>query len=79
MCLADLGALTMWDAQIGRLMDILEEKNVADSTAIFYTADNGAHQVRFQRISTDFNGFQRISTEESWFAIGNPDFLLKNG
>ena len=35
-----LGALTMWDVQIGRLMSTLKEKGVADSTAIFYTADN---------------------------------------
>ena len=35
-----LGALTMWDVQIGRLMSMLKEKGVADSTAIFYTADN---------------------------------------
>ena len=34
----------MWDAQIGRLMAMLKDKDVADSTAIFYTADNGAHQ-----------------------------------
>ena len=33
-----LGALTMWDVQIGRLMSTLKEKNVADKTAIFYTA-----------------------------------------
>ena len=33
-----LGALTMWDVQIGRLMSMLKEKNVADKTAIFYTA-----------------------------------------
>lgn len=33
-----LGALTMWDVQIGRLMSMLKEKDVADKTAIFYTA-----------------------------------------
>jgi arylsulfatase A-like enzyme len=27
-------------------MSMLKEKGVADKTAIFYTADNGAHQVR---------------------------------
>ena len=36
----------MWDVQVGRLMSMLKEKGVADKTAIFYTADNGAHQVR---------------------------------
>lgn len=39
-----LGALTMWDTQIGRLMQLLEDKGAAENTAIFYTADNGPHQ-----------------------------------
>jgi arylsulfatase A-like enzyme len=47
-----LGALTMWDVQVGRLMSMLKEKGVADKTAIFYTADNGAHQVRQPKKNT---------------------------
>jgi arylsulfatase A-like enzyme len=39
-----LGALTMWDVQLGRIMGLLKDNNVADHTAIFYTADNGPHQ-----------------------------------
>jgi hypothetical protein len=33
-----LGALTMWDTQVGRLMKLLKDQGVADDTAIFYTA-----------------------------------------
>jgi arylsulfatase A-like enzyme len=32
-----LGALTMWDAQVGRLLTLLKTQNVASNTAIFYT------------------------------------------
>merc|ERR1712232_501546 len=39
-----LGALTMWDVQIGRLLQLLKDQGVADDTVIFYTADNGPHQ-----------------------------------
>lgn len=39
-----LGALTMWDVQIGRLLELLRQHDVADDTVIFYTADNGPHQ-----------------------------------
>lgn len=39
-----LGALTMWDTQVGRLLQLLQDHGVADDTVIFYTADNGAHQ-----------------------------------
>jgi len=39
-----LGALTMWDAALGRLMQLLKDEGVADDTIIFYTADNGPHQ-----------------------------------
>jgi arylsulfatase A-like enzyme len=39
-----LGALTMWDAQLGRLLGLLRSRGVADHTAILYTADNGPHQ-----------------------------------
>ena len=39
-----LGALTMWDSQVGRLLGLLKEKGVAERTAIFYTTDNGPHQ-----------------------------------
>ena len=42
-----LGALTMWDKQVGRLMGLLEEKKVAPQTAIFYTTDNGYHLGQF--------------------------------
>ena len=33
-----LGALTMWDDQIGRLMGLLKDQGVAESTAIFYVS-----------------------------------------
>lgn len=39
-----LGALTMWDTQLGRLMGLLRTRGVADDTVILYTADNGPHQ-----------------------------------
>lgn len=39
-----LGALTMWDVQVGRIRRLLEEAGQAENTAIFYTADNGPHQ-----------------------------------
>lgn len=39
-----LGALTMWDVQVGRLLSLLQSMGVANHTAIFYTADNGPHQ-----------------------------------
>lgn len=39
-----LGALSMWDVQIGRVLQLLKDHDVADDTVIFYTADNGAHQ-----------------------------------
>ena len=39
-----LGALTMWDAQLGRLLGLLRSRGVASHTAILYTADNGPHQ-----------------------------------
>ena len=32
-----LGALTMWDVQVGRLMGLLKDQGVSDHTAIFYT------------------------------------------
>ena len=34
-----LGALTMWDKQVGRLMGMLKDKEVAENTAIFYTTE----------------------------------------
>ena len=39
-----LGALTMWDAQLGRLLRLLHERGVAHDTALFFTSDNGPHQ-----------------------------------
>ena len=39
-----LGALTMFDDELGRLIQTLKDRNVYESTAIFYTADNGPHQ-----------------------------------
>ena len=34
----------MFDQQLGRLIDLLKQKNVYEDTIIFYTADNGPHQ-----------------------------------
>ena len=39
-----LGALTMFDQQLGRLLQILKDTGVYNNTVIFYTADNGPHQ-----------------------------------
>ena len=39
-----LGALTMWDGQVGRIVRLLQTHGVADHTAILYTTDNGPHQ-----------------------------------
>ena len=39
-----LGALTMFDDQLGRLMQLLHDKGVYNQTVILYTADNGPHQ-----------------------------------
>jgi arylsulfatase A-like enzyme len=39
-----LGALTMWDKQVGRLRGVLEANGVAENTVIMYTTDNGPHQ-----------------------------------
>mmetsp|Transcript_12590 Transcript_12590/g.32198 ORF Transcript_12590/g.32198 Transcript_12590/m.32198 type:complete len:249 (-) Transcript_12590:813-1559(-) len=39
-----LGALTMFDTQLGRLISTLKDRGVYSNTVIFYTADNGPHQ-----------------------------------
>ena len=39
-----LGALTMFDTELGRLMQGLKDAGVYENTIIFYTADNGPHQ-----------------------------------
>ena len=39
-----LGALTMFDVELGRLINLLREKKVYNNTIILYTADNGPHQ-----------------------------------
>jgi arylsulfatase A-like enzyme len=39
-----LGALTMFDDQLGRLMQLLHDEGVYNQTVILYTADNGPHQ-----------------------------------
>jgi arylsulfatase A-like enzyme len=41
---------TVARAQIGRLLKLLKDTGVADNTAIFYTTDNGPHQVRTTRL-----------------------------
>lgn len=38
-----LGTITQMDVQIGRLRQMLKDKNVADNTMVWYTADNGPH------------------------------------
>ena len=35
---------TMFDGQLGRLMQILKDTGVYGNTVVFYTADNGPHQ-----------------------------------
>lgn len=52
-----LGALTMFDVQLGRLIKELKEKGVYNNTVIMYTADNGPHQGKERsdiRYSTNF-------------------------
>ena len=52
-----LGALTMWDVQLGRLITLLKDSGVHEHTAIFYTSDNGPHQGKERtdiRYSTNF-------------------------
>ena len=39
-----LGALTMFDAQLGRLMALLKRRGVYSNTVVLYTSDNGPHQ-----------------------------------
>ena len=39
-----LGALTMFDVELGRLIQQLKVKKVYNNTVILYTADNGPHQ-----------------------------------
>eukprot|EP00040_Diaphanoeca_grandis_P039447 m.259066 g.259066 ORF g.259066 m.259066 type:complete len:628 (-) comp37543_c0_seq1:99-1982(-) len=39
-----LGALTMFDTQLGRLVQTLKDVGVYQDTIIFYTSDNGPHQ-----------------------------------
>eukprot|EP00939_MAST-03C_sp_MAST-3C-sp1_P001971 g1971.t1 len=39
-----LGALSQWDAQVGRVLALLETHGVSENTAIFFTSDNGPHQ-----------------------------------
>lgn len=39
-----LGALTMFDDELGRLIETLKTTGVYENTIIFYTADNGPHQ-----------------------------------
>uniref|UniRef100_A0A7S3YP25 Sulfatase N-terminal domain-containing protein n=2 Tax=Lotharella globosa TaxID=91324 RepID=A0A7S3YP25_9EUKA len=39
-----LGALTQMDTQIGRLLQALEARGLADNTVVFFTSDNGPHQ-----------------------------------
>ena len=39
-----LGALTMFDTQLGRLVQELKNAGVYENTVIFYTSDNGPHQ-----------------------------------
>jgi hypothetical protein len=39
-----LGALTMFDVELGRLIQELKIKGVYNNTVILYTADNGPHQ-----------------------------------
>ena len=36
-------AVTMLDAQIGRLLEALDAKGLADNTVIVFTADHGYH------------------------------------
>ncbi len=41
-----LGALTMFDVELGRLLAELKARGLYNNTVIFYTADNGPHQGR---------------------------------
>ena len=50
-----LGALTMFDSQLGRMMQLLKDNQVYENTIIFYTADNGpANHTLYNRSSPFF-------------------------
>lgn len=36
--------ITRLDQDVGRILDLLQELNLDDNTAVFFTSDNGAHQ-----------------------------------
>jgi len=38
------------DAMVGKVLDILEKKGIADNTIVIFTADNGAENLAFQRL-----------------------------
>jgi hypothetical protein len=56
------------DAQVGRIVDYLEESGQPDNTIIFYAADNGASG----------EGSPNGSVNESTFANGYPDSVEEN-
>jgi arylsulfatase A-like enzyme len=36
--------ITLLDADVGRLLDLLDERGIADNTLVLFTSDNGPHQ-----------------------------------
>ena len=40
---ARLGCSSQMDVQVGRLRQLLEDRNLAEDTMLWYTADNGPH------------------------------------
>ena len=60
------GALEMWDAALGSLLDLLDAHEVAPHTAIFYTTDNGPHQGKERSDIHYSTGFLRQCKASVW-------------
>ena len=65
---APTGVLEYTDAQVGRIIDYLEETGQLDNTVVLYTADNGASG----------EGSPNGSVNENKFFNGYPDELSEN-
>jgi len=61
-----LGALTMWDDALGRLLGLLDTRAVAADTAILLTSDNGPHQGDERSDIRYSTGFLRQCKASMW-------------